>query len=115
MKKQENLPNMRLGSRDWKNEKTHGGKKVKWWSQVWCEAAAVSGAVWGGRGSNQQGLVFGSLETWSEVFQNKRENLNLPLRLENKEKNQTSKIDLKERERWGLRALRPWGLEAEGG
>ena len=101
MKKQENLLDLRLGSWDWEAEKTHGGKKVKQRSQVWCEAATVSGAVWVGCGSNQQGLVFGPLETSSEVFQNKREILNQPLRLEireNKEKNQTYEIDLKERE-----------------
>ena len=45
--------------------------------------------------------MFGPLETSSEVFQNKREILNQPLRLEireNKEKNQTYEIDLKEKE-----------------
>ena len=66
--------------------------------QVRCEvAAAATSKVWY--------LVcwrLGVLETWSEVFQNKREIWNQPLRLEsreNREKNQTSEIDLKERER----------------
>ena len=47
MKKEETLPDLRLGSRVWEAEKTHGAM----WKQ--CEAAA-SGGVLGGGNSNQQ-------------------------------------------------------------
>ena len=45
MKKEETLPDLRLGS--WEVEKTHGGK----WKQ---SEAAVSGGVWGDDNNNQQ-------------------------------------------------------------
>ena len=47
MKKEETLPDLRLGSRVWEAEKTQGGK----WKQ---SEAAVSGGVWGGSNNNQQ-------------------------------------------------------------
>ena len=46
MKKEETLPDLRLGSWVWEAKKTHGGK--------WTKSEAASGWVWSDGNSNQQ-------------------------------------------------------------
>ena len=103
MKKEETLPDLRVGSRVWEAEKTHGGK----WKQ---SEAAVSGGVWGNDNNNQQPSGVKKLEWfWCKgvkgfvCFKIKKRDFEIT-----RKQKRTLRKDQFIRERWGLRVFQPW-------